>query len=120
MPIRSIGKYEFDHMDSIDKYPEGTQLINIGWDHHLMIEAPICFPVPQDMPFGAIIENLMPVSYDQHPDYEKINWDEVEWLRDDEPFTPDMSASIKDNGIVHKGVIRFRTPGLNGIQGSGS
>jgi phenol/toluene 2-monooxygenase (NADH) P4/A4 len=120
MPVTSIGEYVFDHMDSIDKYPEGTQLINIGWDHHCMIEAPVCFPVPQEMTLGDIVKNLLPVAYDQHPDFEKINWDEVKWSRDDESITPDMNDSIKDIGIVHKGVLRFKTPGLNGIQGTGS
>ncbi len=120
MAVTAIGEYQFDHMDGRDKYAEGIQLINIGWDQHLMIDAPMCFPVPEDMPFQAIIDQLMPLTYDQHPDFEKINWDTVVWLRDDEPFTPDMNASIKDNGIVHKGSIRFKTPGLDGIEGSGS
>ncbi len=120
MPVVAIGKYEFDPMDSIDKYPEGIQLINIGWDQHLMIDAPMCFPVPSDMPFQGIIDQLIPVTYDQHPDFEHIDWGKVEWLRDGKPFIPNMSASIKENGIVHKGSIRFKTPGLNGIKGSGS
>ena len=120
MPVTAIGKYEFDHADGIDTFPKGIQLINIGWDQHLMIDSPMCFPVPSDMPFKDIIEKLMPVTYDQHPDFEHIKWDEVQWLRDSEPFTPDMDASIKDNGIVHKGSIRFKTPGLNGIKDSGS
>ena len=120
MAVNAIGKYEFDHMDSIDKYPEGHQLINIGWDQHNMVDAPMCFLVPQEMPFQAIIDNLMPVIYDQHPDFKNIKWDEVLWLRDSESFIPDMKASVKENGIIHKGSIRFKTPGLNGIAGTGS
>lgn len=120
MSVTAIGNYEFDHKDSIDKYPEGMQLINIGWDQHLMVDAPMCFPVPSDMPFKAIIEQLYPAAYDQHPEFEKIVWDEAKWISDGEEFTPDMDASLKDNGIVHKGHVRLRTPGLNGINGSGS
>ncbi len=119
MPVKAIGEYSFPARDSLDKYA-GNQIIYIGWDHHTMINAPMGFPVPQDMPFGAIIENLIPAAYDQHPDFENINWDEVIWIKDGETFKPDMDASIKENGIVHKGAVRFVTPGLNGIDGTGS
>ena len=33
-------------------------------------------------------------------------------------WTPDPAKSLADNGLKHKDVIRFRTPGLEGIKGS--
>jgi len=39
----------------------------------------------------------------------------VRWLRDGEPFTPDMERSLAENGVLHKSVVRLQTPGLNGI-----
>lgn len=120
MPVTAIGKYEFEHKDGVDKYPDGIQLVNIAWDQHLMVDAPMTFPVSSAMPFKAIIEQLFPVAYDQHPEFERINWDAAQWFSDGEPFIPDLEASIRDNGIVHKGHIRLRTPGLNGIKGSGT
>ena len=120
MPVTAIGKYEFDHKDGIDKYPPGTQLINIAWDRHLMVDAPMCFPVPSEMPFKGIIERLFPAAYDQHPEFERIDWGKAQWLSDGKPIKPDLEASLKDNGVVHKGHIRLRTPGLNGIGGSGA
>jgi phenol hydroxylase P4 protein len=33
---------------------------------------------------------------------------------------PDPAKSLADNGLTHKDAIRFRTPGLTGIKGSGS
>jgi phenol hydroxylase P4 protein len=42
----------------------------------------------------------------------------VQWFDSGEPFQPDPSKSLADNGLVHKSVIRFRTPGLTGIGGS--
>lgn len=119
MPVKSIGEYSFPHNDHVDNYG-GNQILYICWDHHTMINAPMGFPVPPDMPFGAIIESLMPAAYDQHPDFEHINWDEVIWIKDGETFIPDMDTSLKGNGLIHKGHVRFKTPGLNGIDGSGS
>ncbi len=119
MAVKAIGEYSFPAMDSVDKYG-GNQLIYIGWDQHTMINSPMAFPVSPDMLFADIIENLMPPAFSQHPDFEHIKWGEVQWLRDNKPFEPNMENSIKENGIVHKGSIRFKTPSLNGIEGTGS
>ena len=70
------------------------------------------------MPFGALAENVLPGVYGYHPDFAKIDWSKVEWLKSGQPFKPDASKSLADNGLGHKDVIRFRTPGLTGIDGS--
>jgi hypothetical protein len=31
------------------------------------------------------------------------------------PFTPDMDKTLAEHGLGTRSVIRFRTPGLNGI-----
>ncbi|CAG0911761.1 unnamed protein product, partial [Cyprideis torosa] len=69
------------------------------------------------MPFQALISDLLPGAFSAHPDFAEIEWDKVEWSLDQIPFTPDVGASLKDNGVGHKSVIRMRTPGLNGIAG---
>ncbi len=119
MPVTAIGEYAFSHNDSVDKF-HGNQIIYIGWDHHTMINAPMAFPAPKGMLFKDIITTFIPAAFDQHPDFKNIKWDEVIWLRDDDVFTPNMEANLEGNGFVHKAVIRFKTPGLNGIAGSGS
>jgi phenol hydroxylase P4 protein len=42
----------------------------------------------------------------------------VQWFKSGQPWTPDPAKSLEGNGLGHKDVIRFRTPGLTGIQGS--
>jgi phenol/toluene 2-monooxygenase (NADH) P4/A4 len=42
----------------------------------------------------------------------------VQWFRSGKPFAPALDKSLADNGLAHKSMIRFRTPGLTGIQGS--
>jgi phenol hydroxylase P4 protein len=34
------------------------------------------------------------------------------------PGNPMPAKTLAENGLVHKDVIRFRTPGLNGLNGS--
>ena len=119
MSVTSIGKYEFEPLDKVENF-HGNQLTYINWEKHLLFCAPICLPLPPEMPFSAFVQEILPGAYQKHPDFEKINWDEVTWLLDGKDFTPDMDASLAENGFGHKSLIRFWTPGLDGIEGTHS
>jgi phenol hydroxylase P4 protein len=103
--------------DRVENF-HGNQLLFIGWEDHLMFCAPLCIPVPAGMPFGALVKEALPGLFSSHPDWERIDWSKVQWLLSGKPFAPAPEKSLADNGIGHKSVLRFRTPGLNGIQGS--
>lgn len=124
MTVAAIKDYHFPPADSLDKF-HGAQLIYVGWDQHLLFCAPFCFPLPPAMPFGALVEQVLPGAFGYHPEFKQIDWHQVQWLRSNgtaagEPFTPDFGKSLAENGLGHKDAIRFRTPGLSGIQGSAS
>ena len=53
-----------------------------------------------------------------HPDFAKVDWAKAEWFKSGQPWQPDMAKSLADNGLRHKDVIRFRTPGLTGLSGT--
>lgn len=110
--------YSFMARDVRENFP--APLLYIGWEDHLMFSAPLCLPLPADMPFGALVEKVLPGIYGAHPDFVQIDWAQVEWRKSAEPWTPDPAKSLAENGLGHKDVIRFRTPGLTGIRGSGS
>ncbi|GIX53933.1 phenol hydroxylase subunit P4 (plasmid) [Sphaerotilus sulfidivorans] len=118
MSVKAIRPdYHGDMKDSADHY-RGQQLLYIGWDRHLMFAAPLCIPVPPEMPFGALQEAVLPGLYGQHPDFARIDWGQVEWLRGGQPFVPDPAASLAANGIGHKTSLRLRTPQLPGLAGA--
>lgn len=117
MPVQAMYDYRGTPKDVEENF-HGNQLVYIGWEQHLMFCAPVCLPLPPEMPFGALIKDVLPGVYGSHPDWEHIDWEQVEWQMDDKAFKPDMEAGLKDQGIGHKSVIRFRTPGLNGIEGT--
>jgi phenol/toluene 2-monooxygenase (NADH) P4/A4 len=108
--------YDFPMKDVRENFP--APLLYIGWEDHLMFAAPICLPLPPDMPFGAIGAAVLPGVYGYHPDFAKIDWATAEWFKSGQPWTPDPAKSLVENGLVHKDVIRLRTPGLTGIKGS--
>ena len=109
--------YSAEPKDAEDKF-HGNRLLYIGWDEHLLFCAPLCVPLPAAMPFGALVKDVLPGLYNSHPDFDKIDWSKGEWKDSGKAFEPDFDKSLADNGLVHKSAIRFRTPGLNGINGS--
>lgn len=120
MAVKAINsEYKAIELDTIDKF-HGNQLVYVNWEKHLMFCAPIALPLPPDAPFSALTEEALPGAYGAHPDWEKVAWDKAEWTLDGEAFTPRMDASLADNGVGHKSVLRFTTPGLDGIQGCAS
>ncbi len=117
MPVIALGKYEFEMRDAQENFG-GPIVTYWNWIDHLMFCAPLAFPLPPDMPFGAAINEVLSGCYSAHPEWDKIDWDTVEWTLDGEPFAPDMEKGLADNGLGHKSVVRFVTPGLTGIDGS--
>ena len=103
--------------DTVDKF-HGNQLLYIGWEDHLMFCAPFAFPFPPAMRFGDIVSHVLPGAFGYHPDFAKIDWPAAQWFKSGQPFSPDFDRSLAENGLGHKDVIRFRTPGLTGIKGS--
>jgi phenol/toluene 2-monooxygenase (NADH) P4/A4 len=119
MPVQAMHpNYIGEVKDRVELF-HGNQLIYVGWEQHNMVAAPIALPLPAAMLFGDLIDKVLPTTaYAAHPDWPQIEWNKVEWLRSSEPFKPDWKKSLADNGLGHKALIRFRTPGLHGIAGS--
>lgn len=119
MSVKSIGDYPALVKDNVENF-HGNQLVYVGWDHHLMIDSPRAFPLSPDMPFGALVSEVLPAAYAPHPEWPEVDLAQAHWMLDGESFIPQMDASLSENGIGHKSVVRFKTPGHNGIQASGS
>lgn len=111
--------YIGERLDRLENF-HGNQILYVGWDHHLMFCAPVAFALPADTPFRKILEEIMPGAFGLHDDFTKVAWDKVEWHLNGEQFSPDTEATLAEQGIDHKSILRFATPGLNGIKGCGS
>lgn len=111
--------YTGEMKDRVENF-HGQQLLFVGWDRHLMFCAPHCVPVSPSIRFRELFEGVIAPMYSAHPDWANVTLETVEWLRSSAPFTPDFDASLEQNGLSHKALIRLRTPGLNGIGGSAS
>lgn len=119
MAVIAMKEYEFSPADTVDKF-HGGMLLNVGWDGHLMFCAPYVYCLPPSTPFRDLCEKILAHSFGYHPDWAKVDFATVTWLKSGQPFVPDMSKTLAENGLKHKDALRFRTPGLTGIAGSGS
>lgn len=116
MTTKSVSPYPHLQKDTVDKFP--APLLYIGWEDHLMFCAPFCAPMPPSLKFGDMLKGALPGFYGAHPDFAKIDWTTAEWFKSGKPWQPDAEKTLAENGLGHKDVIRFRTPGLTGLQGS--
>ena len=113
MPVVALKNYDIEPRD-LEKNFHGNRLTYLHWEDHNSFCSAIAFPFPPAMPFGALLQEIIPTYYGMHPDYERIDWSKVEWELDGEGFTPEPEKSLADLGFRHKSLLRFWTPGLKG------
>ncbi len=114
MPVAAIKEYTATPRDLVENF-NGKQIVYASWDRHLLFAAPFLLCVPPEMPFGELVTGPLSLLVQADPDAAAINWHRVEWLKANQPWTPDFAASLEANGITHKTQLRFRTPGLNSL-----
>jgi phenol hydroxylase P4 protein len=117
MSVVALHEYKGEVRDSVDHF-HGNQLVYVNWEKHLSFCAPLAFPLPPAMPFGALISEVIGQFYGLHPDWAKIDWSKASWMLDGKNVTLDPKKSLAENGIGHKSVLRLTTPGLSGPGGS--
>jgi phenol hydroxylase P4 protein len=110
-----IGEYPLLQQDSEHLF-HGKRLIFLSWENHLMFAAPLCVPLPPTLPFGALIRDVLPELYGEHPEFEDIDWKRTLWFNSAKRFIPDVGKSLEHHGLSHKSLIRFRTPALDGAR----
>jgi len=120
MASKVIGDYNPSARDVVNNF-NGNYLVYVSWDKHRMINSAMGFPLPPQMPFKALLSDVLPMCFKDHPEFEKLDWKttEVNWNLNGESFTPDVEKSLEENGIDHKSLIRFETPQLTGLNGLG-
>jgi phenol/toluene 2-monooxygenase (NADH) P4/A4 len=114
--VAALARYEFAPRDAAVNFAQ--PLLYVAWDEHMMFCAPLAIVLNMDTLFSQVRAELLPRLYGEHPDFPRIDWTRVQWFQSSRIFTPDFSKPLSSQGFKHKSVLRFRTPGLEGIRGS--
>jgi len=115
MAVSAIKEYVGVARDSLEKF-NGKQLVYFSWDHHLLFAAPFLLCVEPQMTVQQLIDGALVPLLQADPDAAGLDWSQVEWLKSNQPWRPELQRSLADNGIGHKDQIRLRTAGLNSLQ----
>ena len=114
MPVIALAPdYQGEVRDRVENF-KGIQLVYFGWDRHMLFCSPFTLPLPPSMPFKTLVADVLTPLLAAHPGGAAIDWQRVRWQLSNEPFVPDMEASLADNGIDHKCLLRLQTPALAG------
>ncbi|MFZ2870776.1 phenol hydroxylase subunit P4 [Zavarzinia sp.] len=114
MTVAARAPYDFKPRDLMENF-HGKQIVYAAWDGHLLFAASFLICVPPETSFRELVEGPLAQLLSIDPDAAAIDWAAVQWLKGNQPFTPEFDQSLVANGIGHKEQIRFRTPGLNSI-----
>ncbi len=98
----------------------GNILVYVHWEDHLSFCSALTFLSSPAMTFGALVSDVVAPAYAAHPDAALIDWRKAVWMVDGVTKIPDTAASLASNGVRHKSLIRFWTPGLTGFKASAS
>ncbi len=116
MPVIAKKAFIGEPSDTVDKY-EGKQLLFVSWDHHLIFASPFLHCVDPAMNLTEFLNQVVKPLMGADPDSEQVHWESAEWKKANQPWKPDFSKSLAENGVVHKELLRFHTPGLNTVCG---
>ncbi len=116
MSVTAIGAYTREPHDTADRF--SAPLLYVAWDEHMIFAAPAVVPLSMHTLMADVQSKVLPKLYNAHPEFERIQWSQVQWFCGDRMFTPKPNGTLAEHGFGHKSVLRFRTPGLEGLRGS--
>ena len=119
MSVKHRGeRYEYPSENRAERYG-GDINIYLRWQRHLMFACPAAYRVSPAMRLRDFLETMLKPDYAAHPDAARLDFTRCEWWLDQQPWQPDLSRSLADNGVGHMSYIEFGSPGLDGLHGHG-
>jgi phenol hydroxylase P4 protein len=114
MPVTSTKPYVGIPRDLVSNFL-GKQIVYVCWDQHLLFAAPMMLVVEPTMLLKDLLDQVWKPLLAADPDVAALQWEQSQWLKSKQPWTPRLEASIADNGIAHKEQLLLRTPKLNSL-----
>jgi phenol/toluene 2-monooxygenase (NADH) P4/A4 len=108
MPVKATYDYDFPAADRAELFGD-DMLVNVMWTGNTTLCSPACFRAPRTIPWADFKAQMIDPWAATDPDYDPGA--ATDWRVDDDPFTPADGMTLAHTGVVHKGLITFRTRG---------
>ena len=106
MAVKALYEYDFPSKDRQEVFGD-DMLVNVMWSNNMMFASAACFRAPKAMSWADFKSQMIDPWAASDPDYDPSA--PTDWKVDGEPLSPSDSTSLADAGVVHKGLITFRT-----------
>jgi phenol/toluene 2-monooxygenase (NADH) P4/A4 len=107
MTVKAIYDYDYPSRDRQELFGDDL-LVNVQWVNNPMFAAPACFRAPRAISWAdfksQLIDPWAASDHDYNPEATR-DWQ----VAGGEAINPDANPSLGDTGVVHKGLITFRT-----------
>jgi phenol/toluene 2-monooxygenase (NADH) P4/A4 len=107
MTVKAMYEYDYPSRDRQELYGDDF-LVNVQWVNNPMFAAPACFRAPRAMPWADFKTQLIDPWAASDPDYDPAaprDWQ----VHGGQAINPGANPSLAGTGVVHKGLITFRT-----------
>lgn len=106
MTVKALYEYDFPSRDRPELYGDDL-LVNVMWANNIFLASAACFRAPKAMTWQDFKAQMIDPWAASDPDYDPSAT--TDWRNDGEQFSPSDTTTLGDAGVVHKGVITFRT-----------
>jgi phenol hydroxylase P4 protein len=106
MAVKALYDYDFPSADRAELFGD-DQLVYVHWEGNPFFCSAAAFRVPKAMSFAAFVEEMVEPWAGSDPDFDSGTVED--WRLFDVPLTTDGSQSLRELGIGHKGLLKFRT-----------
>jgi phenol/toluene 2-monooxygenase (NADH) P4/A4 len=106
MTVKALYDYDYPSKDRQELFGDDI-LVNVMWTNNRMLAVAACFRAPKAMPWSDFKSQMIDTWAAADPDYDPSA--PTGWQIDGQDRSPDPAGTIDDTGVVHKGLITFRT-----------
>jgi phenol/toluene 2-monooxygenase (NADH) P4/A4 len=106
MAVKALYDYDYPSKDRPEVYGDDL-LVHVMWAGNMMLCSAACFRAPKAMGWGEFKTLMIDPWAASDPDYDPSA--PTDWRIDGREVAPSAETSLVDAGVVHKGLVTFRT-----------
>jgi phenol hydroxylase P4 protein len=106
MTVKALYPYDFPSRDRQENFGD-DMLVHVMWANNQMFAAAACFRAPTAMPWSDFKSQMIDTWAAADPDYDPSA--PRDWQIDGSPVEIEPGTPLGRTGLVHKGLISFRT-----------